>query len=119
MDDVTQVLVYLPDPSDFPGMNEIYAKAVKAPYPNRATIVAKLMVPCAKMEVVAYAHVGGRSAAREPPRVRRPRRRSGRGADRTTRGGPSASFAMHAGHDVTLCREIFLLLRHRRRGMSA
>ena len=64
MDDVTQVLVYLPDPADFPGMNEIYARAFKAPYPNRATIIANLMVPGARIEVVAYAHVGGRSAAR-------------------------------------------------------
>ena len=64
MDDVTQVLVYLPDPVDFPGMNEIYAKAFKPPYPNRATIIANLMVPGAKIEVVAYAHVGGRSASR-------------------------------------------------------
>jgi enamine deaminase RidA (YjgF/YER057c/UK114 family) len=66
MDDVTQVLVYLPDPADFPGMNEIYAKAFKPPYPNRATIVANLMVPGARIEVVAYAHVGGRSAAARP-----------------------------------------------------
>lgn len=64
MDDVTQVLVYLPDPGDFPGMNEIYAKAFKLPYPNRATIVANLMVPGARIEIVAYAHVGGRGSAR-------------------------------------------------------
>jgi enamine deaminase RidA (YjgF/YER057c/UK114 family) len=62
MDDVTQVLVYLPDPSDFAGMNEVYARSFKPPYPNRATIVADLMVPGAKIEVVAYAHVGGRAA---------------------------------------------------------
>ena len=67
MADVTQVLVYLPDPSDFPGMNEIYAKAFQPPYPNRATIVADLMVPGARIEVVAYAHIGGRSAARTAP----------------------------------------------------
>jgi 2-iminobutanoate/2-iminopropanoate deaminase len=66
MDDVTQVLVYLPDPGDFPGMNEIYAKAFKPPYPNRATIVASLMVPGARIEIVAYAHVGGRTAAARP-----------------------------------------------------
>ena len=64
MDDVTQVLVYLPDPTDFSGMNEIYAKAFKPPYPNRATIIANLMVPGAKIEVIAYAHVGGRAAPR-------------------------------------------------------
>jgi enamine deaminase RidA (YjgF/YER057c/UK114 family) len=64
MADVAQVLVYLPDPSDFAGMNEIYAKAFQPPYPNRATIVADLMVPGARIEIVAYAHIGGRGAAR-------------------------------------------------------
>jgi 2-iminobutanoate/2-iminopropanoate deaminase len=63
MADVTQVLVFLPDASDFAGMNEIYAKAFQPPYPNRATIVANLMVPGARIELVAYAHIGGRSAA--------------------------------------------------------
>ena len=63
MADVTQVLVYLPDPADFPGMNAVYQKHFPKPYPNRATIVARLMVPGARIEVVAYAHVG-RPAAR-------------------------------------------------------
>jgi enamine deaminase RidA (YjgF/YER057c/UK114 family) len=67
MADVTQVLVYLPDASDFAGMNEIYAQAFQPPYPNRATIVADLMVPGARIEIVAYAHVGGRGAARAAP----------------------------------------------------
>jgi enamine deaminase RidA (YjgF/YER057c/UK114 family) len=40
MADVTQVLIYLPDPADFPGMNEVYAAAFPKPYPNRATVVA-------------------------------------------------------------------------------
>jgi 2-iminobutanoate/2-iminopropanoate deaminase len=67
MADVTQVLVYLPYAADFAGMNEIYAKAFQPPYPNRATIVAELMVPGARIEVVAYAHIGGaRSAATRP-----------------------------------------------------
>jgi enamine deaminase RidA (YjgF/YER057c/UK114 family) len=83
MDDVTQVLVYLPDPADFQGMNEIYAKSFKAPYPNRATIVAKLMVPGAKIEVVAYAHVGGRRAAARPKvKKRAPAKRSTKRARR-------------------------------------
>lgn len=67
MADVTQVLVYLPDASDFAGMNEIYARAFQPPYPNRATIVANLMVPGARIEVVAYAHIGGRGGARAAP----------------------------------------------------
>jgi len=70
MDDVTQVLVYLPDPADFAGMNEVYARSFKPPYPNRATIVADLMVPGAKIEVVAYAHVGGRTAAAARPKAK-------------------------------------------------
>jgi enamine deaminase RidA (YjgF/YER057c/UK114 family) len=82
MDDVTLVLVYLPDPADFPGMNEIYAKSFEAPYPNRATIVANLMVPGAKIEVVAYAHVGGRRAAAPKAKKRAPAKRSAKRARR-------------------------------------
>ncbi len=69
MADVAQVLVYLPEPADFLGMNEIYGQYFSKPYPNRATIVARLMVPGARIEIVAYAHVGRakpRSAARRP-----------------------------------------------------
>jgi enamine deaminase RidA (YjgF/YER057c/UK114 family) len=62
MADVAQVLVYLPDPKDFPGMNEVYGTYFEKPYPNRATIIAQLMVPGAKIEIVAYAHISGRSA---------------------------------------------------------
>lgn len=71
MDDVTQVLVYLPDKADFPGMNAAYAKAFKPPYPNRATIIADLMVPGAKIEIVAYAHVGTRRAARPKAKAKK------------------------------------------------
>lgn len=56
--DVTQILVYLPDPKDFPGMNEVYGQYFTKPYPNRATVIAQLMVPGARIEIVAYAHVG-------------------------------------------------------------
>ena len=62
MSDVAQVLVYLPEPSDFPGMNEVYGQYFEKPYPNRATVVAKLMVPGARIEVVAYAHIGKRKS---------------------------------------------------------
>lgn len=61
--DVAQVLVYLPDPKDFPGMNEIYGQYFAKPYPNRATIVAQLMVPGARIEIVAYAHIGKKTPA--------------------------------------------------------
>jgi enamine deaminase RidA (YjgF/YER057c/UK114 family) len=70
MADVTQVLVYLPDPSDFAGMNEVYARTFKKPYPNRATIVAKLMVPGARIEIVAYAHIGRKAQAPARPRAK-------------------------------------------------
>lgn len=60
LDDVAQVLVYLPDPKDFPGMNAVYGEYFGKPYPNRATIVAQLMVPGARIEIVAYAHISPR-----------------------------------------------------------
>ena len=58
MDDVTQVLVYLTSPDAFPGMNAVYEKYFRKPYPNRATLVAGLMVQGAQIEIVAYAHIG-------------------------------------------------------------
>src|SRR5262249_50031912 len=44
MDDVTQVLVHLTSPERFTGMNATYEKFFRKPYPNRATVVAGLMV---------------------------------------------------------------------------
>jgi 2-iminobutanoate/2-iminopropanoate deaminase len=58
MDDVTQVLVYLTSPDAFPGMNAVYERYFRKPYPNRATLVAGLMVKGALIEIVAYAHIG-------------------------------------------------------------
>jgi enamine deaminase RidA (YjgF/YER057c/UK114 family) len=58
MDDVTQVLVYLTSPDAFAGMNAVYQKYFRKPYPNRATVVAGLMVKGAQIEIVAYAHIG-------------------------------------------------------------
>ena len=58
LEDVTQVLVYLTDKGDFPGMNAVYRRYFQKPFPNRATvIVAGLMVPGAVIEIVAYAHI--------------------------------------------------------------
>jgi 2-iminobutanoate/2-iminopropanoate deaminase len=89
MDDVTQVVVYLPDPADFPGMNAVYAKAFNKPYPNRATIVAQLMVPGARIEILAYAHVGRRAASRptkaKARRAARPKARKKAAAKRARR----------------------------------
>jgi enamine deaminase RidA (YjgF/YER057c/UK114 family) len=70
MDDVSQVLIFLPDPNDFSGMNAAFGNAFKPPYPNRATIVANLVVPGARIEIVAHAHVG---RGRPQPQAARPR----------------------------------------------
>jgi enamine deaminase RidA (YjgF/YER057c/UK114 family) len=57
MHDVTQVQVFLTEKAAFEGMNAVYREFFKAPYPNRATIVADLMVPGAKIEIIAHADV--------------------------------------------------------------
>jgi 2-iminobutanoate/2-iminopropanoate deaminase len=59
LDDVTQVLIYLPNKEDFTGMNEVYRTYFKQPFPNRATVVAGLMIPDARIEIVAHAHIKG------------------------------------------------------------
>lgn len=52
---ITQVLVYLTRAEDGPGMNTVYAEMMPQPYPNRATIiVAGLLVPGARIEIVAH-----------------------------------------------------------------
>ena len=56
--DVTQVIVYLTDADDFQGMNSVYQTYFSSPYPNRATIVAGLTAKDARIEIVAYAHIG-------------------------------------------------------------
>ncbi|WP_281985434.1 RidA family protein [Thalassorhabdomicrobium marinisediminis] len=59
MDDVTQCLVYLIDADDAPGMNAAYGKFFDGPPPNRATVVvAGILAPGARVEIVAYAHIG-------------------------------------------------------------
>jgi len=86
LDDVTQVVVYLPDPGDFAGMNEMYVKAFKPPYPNRATIAANLILPGLRIEILAYAHVGARAAARPKAKAKAKRRAPAkRGAKRAGR----------------------------------
>lgn len=78
--DVAQVLVYLPDPKDFPGMNAVYGEYFTKPYPNRATIVAQLMVPGARIEIVAYAHVPARRARPAAKKAaKKPARKAGKG----------------------------------------
>ena len=57
MDDVTQIQVFLTSKEYFEGMNAVYATYFNRPYPNRATIIADLMVPGANIEIVAHAHI--------------------------------------------------------------
>jgi enamine deaminase RidA (YjgF/YER057c/UK114 family) len=57
LDDITQVIVYLPEPRDFDGMNRVYGGFFTAPYPNRATLVSNLIVPGVRVEMIAYAHI--------------------------------------------------------------
>jgi enamine deaminase RidA (YjgF/YER057c/UK114 family) len=57
MDDYTQLQVILTDKQYFEGMNEIYRQFFTAPFPNRATIIADLMVPGAKIEIIANAYL--------------------------------------------------------------
>jgi hypothetical protein len=59
-------------------MNAVYAPYFSEPYPNRAVFVTGLVVPGARIEIVAYAHIGRATgtAARAKPKVKpRTRRR--------------------------------------------
>ena len=57
LNDVTQVIVYLPNKADYAGMNKVYSQYFQKPFPNRATVCAELFVPGARIEIVAYAHI--------------------------------------------------------------
>jgi enamine deaminase RidA (YjgF/YER057c/UK114 family) len=63
IDDVVQIQVYLTSPDNFAGMNEVYGTFFRQPYPNRATIIAGIMIPGGLIEIVATAHIGSSSAA--------------------------------------------------------
>lgn len=87
MADVTQVLVYLTDENDFAGMNEVYGRYFEKPYPNRATFLSRLVVPGARIEIVAYAHIGGtgkpaatvrRAKPKRKPKTAQPKRKTAR-----------------------------------------
>jgi reactive intermediate/imine deaminase len=57
--DIVQVLVYLVDPADGAGMNEVYKEFFPPPYPSRATVVVKeLMGPTMRVEIIAHAYLG-------------------------------------------------------------
>ena len=58
--DVVQVLVYLVDAEDAPGMNAVYQEFFTPPYPNRATVVVKsLLAAGMRIEMVVHAELGG------------------------------------------------------------
>ncbi len=58
MDDVCQVLIYMTDVADMPAIDAVYQEFFKAPFPNRSSaVVAALVVPRMKLEIVAYAMV--------------------------------------------------------------
>lgn len=57
MDDVVQVQVFLTDAAEFQGMNAAYAQFFNAPYPVRATFITGLIVPGARIEILAQADV--------------------------------------------------------------
>ena len=59
LSDIVQVLVYLIDPADGVGMNEVYKEFFSPPYPSRATVVVKeLMGPTMRVEIIAHAYLG-------------------------------------------------------------
>ncbi len=58
MSDVVQVQVFLTDASDFPQLNEVYGRFFNAPYPVRATFIVGLIVPGARIEILAQAALG-------------------------------------------------------------
>jgi 2-iminobutanoate/2-iminopropanoate deaminase len=55
LDDVVSSTVYLVDPADFSAFNAAYARRFNAPLPVRATVVAALMVPHARIEISVIA----------------------------------------------------------------
>jgi 2-iminobutanoate/2-iminopropanoate deaminase len=57
MDDVTQVQVFLTSEEYFRELNAVYGKFFNKPYPVRATFIVGLIVPGAKIEVLAHADV--------------------------------------------------------------
>ena len=62
MADITQCLIYLVDAADAPGMNSVYAEYFEGVLQNRATVVvAAILVPEAKVEIVAYAHIADKT----------------------------------------------------------
>ena len=64
LDKVVKCNVYLRDIKDFAAMNEVYRTFFEPPFPNRATIVAGIMVRGGLVEIMARAHISGGATAR-------------------------------------------------------
>lgn len=59
LNDVAQIVIYLVNSKDAPGMNQVYAEFfIQEPYPNRATVIVKeLLGEGHLIEIVAKGHV--------------------------------------------------------------
>ena len=61
--DVTQVIVFIINASDFLAFNEVYREFFTEPFPSRSTVVVKeLLVPGMLIECVVHAYLGSRRA---------------------------------------------------------
>jgi 2-iminobutanoate/2-iminopropanoate deaminase len=57
--DVTQVIVFIVNASDFPAFNDVYKEFFREPFPSRSTVVVKeLLVPGMLLECVVHAYLG-------------------------------------------------------------
>ncbi|WP_158802474.1 MULTISPECIES: RidA family protein [unclassified Acidisoma] len=57
--DVTQVIVFIINASDFLAFNEVYREFFTEPFPSRSTVVVKeLLVPGMLIECVVHAYLG-------------------------------------------------------------
>jgi 2-iminobutanoate/2-iminopropanoate deaminase len=57
--DVTQVIVFIVNASDFPAFNDVYREFFTEPFPSRSTVVVKeLLVPGMLIECIVHAYLG-------------------------------------------------------------
>lgn len=55
MRDVVKVNAFIVDAADFAGFNKVYAAKFGEPFPARATVITRLLIPGAKVEIEAIA----------------------------------------------------------------
>lgn len=55
--DVVKMTVWLKNCDDFGAFNEVYADALRAPYPARSTVICDLAIEGALVEIEAIAHL--------------------------------------------------------------